>query len=90
MFQSCLFLPIGKNRRRTAERFKSVKYNFSVRPSSLHEMSTGAQQINNAVQGGMPNLRTLKRGGKKQATTNATHIAAFPNAIGKNHLTHSQ
>ena len=46
----CLFLPNGKNRRRTGERFKSVKYNFSVRPSSLHEMSAGVQQINNAVQ----------------------------------------
>ena len=50
LFRSCLFLPTGKNRRRTAERFKSVKYNFSVRPSSLHEMSAGVQQINNAVQ----------------------------------------
>ena len=50
LFRSCLFLPIGKNRRRTVERFKSVKYNFSVRPSSLHEMSAGVQQINSAVQ----------------------------------------
>ena len=42
-------MPIGKNRRRTAERFKSVKYNFSVRPSSLHEMSVGVQQIYNTA-----------------------------------------
>ncbi len=55
----------------------------------MNEISAGVQQINNAVQGGMPNLRTLKRSDKRQATTNATRIAAFPNAIGKNHLTHS-
>ena len=49
-FRSCLFLPNGKNRRRTVERFKSVKYNFSVRPSSLHELPAGVQQIYNTAQ----------------------------------------
>ena len=41
-----------QNRRRTVDIFKSVEYNYSVRPSSLpmNEMSAGVQQINNAVQ----------------------------------------
>ena len=49
-FKSSLFLPTGKNRGRTAEAFQPLRAYFSVRPSSLHEMSAGVQQINNAVQ----------------------------------------
>ena len=60
---SSLFLPTGKNRRRTDELFQPLRAYFPVRPgkllsrisftvnrSSLHEMSAGVQQINNAVQ----------------------------------------
>ena len=46
---ACFCLP-AKTGGGRVERFKSVKYNFSVRPSSLHKLSAGVQQIYNTAQ----------------------------------------